>query len=84
MRFVGIVAVNALARGMLPRVTQWPWIDHPTFQLGGGHSATELVADEIPEVYSIMSHRQTISSCLYVRLKGTCSLAGRALANTGY
>jgi len=30
-----------------------------------------------------MSYRQVISSCLYVRLKATCSLAGRALLNTG-
>jgi len=31
----------------------------------------------------IVSYRQIISSCLYVRLKGTCSLVGQALSNTG-
>jgi len=31
----------------------------------------------------IMSSRQINSSHLYLRLKGTCSLAGRALLNTG-
>jgi len=31
---------------------------------------------------SVVSHRQIISSCLYVRLKRTCSLAGQALLNT--
>jgi len=30
-----------------------------------------------------MSSRQIISSRLYVRFKGTCSLPGRALLNTG-
>jgi len=30
-----------------------------------------------------MSYRQIISSSLYVRLKGTCLLAGRALLDTG-
>jgi len=30
-----------------------------------------------------MGYVQIISSRLYVRLKGTCSLAGRALSNTG-
>jgi len=31
----------------------------------------------------IMSYKQIISGRLYVRLKGTCSLAGQALINTG-
>ena len=31
----------------------------------------------------IVSCRKVISSCLYVHLNGTCSLAGRALLNTG-
>jgi len=31
----------------------------------------------------IVSCSQIISSYLYVRLKGTCSLSGRALLNTG-
>jgi len=30
-----------------------------------------------------MSYKQIISSRFYVRLKGTCSLASRALLNTG-
>jgi len=33
--------VNALAQGALRRVTTW--IEHPTLQLGGGHSITELI-----------------------------------------
>jgi len=32
---------------------------------------------------SIVSYRQITSSCVYVRLKGNCSLAGRELLNTG-
>jgi len=31
----------------------------------------------------IVGYRQIISSSLHVLLKGTCSLAGRALSNTG-
>jgi len=34
--------MNTLAQGALQRFTQRPWIDHPTFQLRGGHSTTEL------------------------------------------
>ena len=30
-------------------------------------------------VKGIVSYKQIISSCLFVRLKGTCSLAGQAL-----
>jgi len=33
MLFVGAVEVNALAQGVLRRVTQWLWIEHPTWQL---------------------------------------------------
>jgi len=33
----GAVEVNALAQGALLQFTQWLWIEHPTFQLGGGH-----------------------------------------------
>jgi len=33
-------------------------------------------------VKGMVSYSRTISSSLYVRLKGTCSLAGRALLNT--
>ena len=35
--------VNTLAQGVLRLFTQWPWIEHPTFQLRGGHFTTELV-----------------------------------------
>jgi len=42
MLFVGAVGVNALAQGALRRASQWLWIEYPTFQLGGGHSTTEL------------------------------------------
>jgi len=31
----------------------------------------------------IVNYRELISSRLYVRLKGACSFAGRALLNTG-
>jgi len=27
----------------LRQFTQWPWIEHSTFQLGGGHLTTELL-----------------------------------------
>jgi len=42
--FIGPVGVNALVQGALRRVARWPWIDHPTFKLGGGQSTTELIA----------------------------------------
>jgi len=42
MLFVGAVAVNALAQAALRRVSHWPWIEHPTFQLRGGHSTTDV------------------------------------------
>jgi len=38
----GAVEVNALTQGALRRCTQWPWIEHPPFQLRGGPSTTEL------------------------------------------
>jgi len=38
-----MVEVNALAQGALRQFTQWPWIEHPTFQLRGGHFTTELL-----------------------------------------
>jgi len=34
-------------------------------------------------VKDVVSYTQIVSSSLYVRLKGTCSLVGRALWNTG-
>jgi len=36
------VALKGVAQGALRRVTQWPWIEHPTFQLRGGHSTTDI------------------------------------------
>jgi len=39
----GAIEVNALAQGALRQFTQWLWIEHPTFQLGGGHFTTELM-----------------------------------------
>ena len=35
--------VNILAQGVLRKFTQWPWIEHPSFQLRGGHFTTELM-----------------------------------------
>jgi len=35
------VEVNALAQGALRQFTQWLWIEHPTFQLGGGRCDVE-------------------------------------------
>jgi len=46
MLSVWAVVVNALAQGARQQVTQWQWMEHPTFQLGGGHSTTELVATQ--------------------------------------
>jgi len=34
------VEVNDLYQEALQRFTQWPWIEHPTFQLRGRHSTT--------------------------------------------
>jgi len=39
----GAIEVNALAQGALRQLTQWLWIEHPTFQLGGGYFTTELM-----------------------------------------
>jgi len=30
--------MNALAQGALLWFTQWSWVEHPTFRLGGGNS----------------------------------------------
>jgi len=35
--------MNPLSQGTLRQYTQWLWIEHPTFQLGGGHLITELL-----------------------------------------
>jgi len=32
------------AQGALRQVTQWWWFEHPTFQIRGGHSITEIIA----------------------------------------
>jgi len=37
----GAIEVNALAQGVLRQCTQWLWIEHPTFQLGGGNFTPE-------------------------------------------
>jgi len=42
MLLTGAIEVNAVAQGAWRRFTQWPWIEHPTFQLTGGHYITEL------------------------------------------
>jgi len=39
----GAVEVNALAQEALRQFTQGLRIEHPTFQLGGGHLTTELL-----------------------------------------
>ena len=46
----------------LRRVIQWPWIEHPTFQLGGGYSTTELVA--VQHIYFTNCCGEHKSSCL--------------------
>ena len=61
----GAIEVNALAQGTLRQFTKWLWIEHPTFQLGGGHFTTELMP---PQVVSFCAHAKVIShSLLYVR-----------------
>ena len=50
MLFVRVVVVNALAQGALQLVIQLLWIEHTTFQLGGGHSTTELISTHAPVV----------------------------------
>ena len=47
MLFVEAVEVNALAEGALRRVTQWPWIEHPTFRLRGGHSKDAIQSKKV-------------------------------------
>ena len=42
MLLAGEVAMNVPAQGALRQFTQWLWIDHSTFQLGGGHFTTEV------------------------------------------
>jgi len=39
--FVG--AVTVMTKKCCGRFTQWPSIEHPTFQLGGGHCTIELI-----------------------------------------
>jgi len=45
--FAGAVEVNAPAQGALRRFTQWPWVEHPTFQLEGAHFTTELMLPQV-------------------------------------
>jgi len=45
----GAVEVNALAQGALRQFTQCLRIEHPTFQLRGGHFTTELCRPGVPE-----------------------------------
>ena len=40
--FPGRLGWTIFAQGTLRRFTQRPWFEHPTFQLRGGHSTTEL------------------------------------------
>jgi len=47
MPLAGAVEVNALAQGALRQFTQWLWIDHSTFQLGGGHFTIELMPPQV-------------------------------------
>ena len=50
---------------LLRQFTQWLWIEHPTFQLGGGHFTTELTP---PQLVSFCAHTKVISHfILYVR-----------------
>jgi len=44
----GAVEVNALAQVALRQFTQWLWIEHPTFQLRGGHFTTKLLPHQVP------------------------------------
>jgi len=50
----GAVEVNALAQGALRQFTEWLWIEHPTFQLGGGHFTTELLPPHFIDLVEIM------------------------------
>jgi len=49
----GAIEVNALAQGALRQFTQWLWIKHPTFQLGGGHFTTELISKNSEKTYFV-------------------------------
>ena len=55
MLFARAVVVNALAQGALRWVTQWLWIGQTIFQLGGGHSTTELIAIKNKNKFKIIS-----------------------------
>ena len=67
----GAIEVNALAQGALRRFTQWSWAEHQTFQLRGGHSATELsppIAHFWCSVH-VTSLRTTAKTCVKVHLQ---------------
>jgi len=42
----GTAEVNAFTQGTLQRFTQWPWIEHTTFQLRGGHYRWAIAASK--------------------------------------
>jgi len=44
----GVVEVNALAQGALRQFIQWSWIEHPIFQLRGGHFTTAVLPPHWP------------------------------------
>jgi len=62
--------VNTLAQGVLRQFTQWPWIEHPTFQLRGGHFANELVPPQFVRWWFvtdlITTHTSTKSLCRFI------------------
>jgi len=42
--------VNTIAHWVLQQFTQWPWIEHPTFQLRRGLITNELVPSPITQL----------------------------------
>ena len=42
MLLTGVAQMSAVAQGALRKFTQWPWIEHPTFQSRGRHTISEL------------------------------------------
>ena len=58
--------VNTLAQGVLRQFTQWPWIEHVTCQLRGGHFTTEIVSPPIANLKCTPSDRQSTP-------RGTCT-----------
>jgi len=56
----GAVEVNALVQEAVRQFTQWLWIEHPTFQLGGGHLTIEL----LPPLSYCRSAHETLDDSL--------------------